>query len=528
MELIKFVSCHGFSLASSRPSPSLSASGDKTVSFRSAALISVVLCLAIFILWKYPHWDVIPEQDSVSKDLHKDTKGPRNISALLRKPALSTFFFHGRFLTNVFLLPKECLKAYRRDNTGAHETPEPNSNSLAPYNRIDFLIRSHVRDLLGGSGLKPFSQRFYKNVSKRLGNMQSGTEWVSWPDLTKIIQKEITGSAIDALCGPWLLENHPSFLDDFWVFDNNIYSLLLRLPRFLTPRVHEARANLLAAVEAWHQWADAHFDPALISSQDGYDSPWAHPFWRKRREMLLQVDDFSQKGVVSQDLGLLWGSNSNSVLAAFWATFEVFRDLSLLEIVRQEAQDCLIRRDGVELEFDVEQLVRQPVVQAIYAETLRLRVNGILMRKTPMNGLIVNEDFVPGEKLILTASTAAHMDPRVWGVGIGQNRSPYEFWPGRFLKHVRGVNRGVDFSMTGTAGSWMPFGGGTHMCPGRFFAKREVILSMAQMVTLYDCDILSDKGAQKMDGRTFGLGTLGPAGKVPVRLRRRDAFLPPH
>ena len=94
------------------------------------------------------------------------------------------------------------------------------------------------------------------------------------------------------------------------------------------------------------------------------------------------------------------------------------------------------------------------------------------------------------------------------------------FWPGRFLKYANG-SESAQFSLAGTEGSWLPFGSGANLCPGRHFAKIHCIVTLAMMVESFDCDILARPKNLKVDLSKFGMGILGPSGKVAARLRRR-------
>lgn len=186
--------------------------------------------------------------------------------------------------------------------------------------------------------------------------------------------------------------------------------------------------------------------------------------------------------------------------------------------------DCLLANSEGQPRFDVERLLKKPLMQAIFAETLRLRVHGIIPRKSPIDGVNVRGSLVPGHKLFFINSTTEHMDPAVWSNGAARGHPPEEFWPGRFLLPEKTSKGELVYSINGKSGSWLPFGGGAHMCPGRFLAKRIMTGCIAHFVTLYDCNILSDKaarGQQDMSLRTFGLGTLHPSGHVAVRLRAR-------
>lgn len=70
-------------------------------------------------------------------------------------------------------------------------------------------------------------------------------------------------------------------------------------------------------------------------------------------------------------------------------------------------------------------------------------------------------------------------------------------------------------------GSWLPFGSGANICPGRNFAKIHSILTVAMMVESFDCDILAKPEDLKLDLSKFGMGVAGPRGKVAVRLCKR-------
>lgn len=192
--------------------------------------------------------------------------------------------------------------------------------------------------------------------------------------------------------------------------------------------------------------------------------------------------------------------------------------------MRDEAGACLLDASEEGLRFDTDRLLKKPILQGVCAETLRLRVHGIIPRKCPQEGVSVRGSLIPGHKLFLINSTTEHMDPNVWCTGAAKGHPPEEFWPRRFLLPDKTSKGEFVYNINGKSGAWLPFGGGSHMCPGRFLAKRIMTGCIAHFVTLYDCEILSERAAQGKQGmslRTFGLGTLHPADKVSVRLRVR-------
>lgn len=64
--------------------------------------------------------------------------------------------------------------------------------------------------------------------------------------------------------------------------------------------------------------------------------------------------------------------------------------------------------------------------------------------------------------------------------------------------------------MNGMRGSWIAYGGGTRACPGRHFAKWEIMMTCALIVSIFDVEILADEVALEMNPADYGLGTLRP------------------
>ncbi|KAE8393845.1 hypothetical protein BDV23DRAFT_148714 [Aspergillus alliaceus] len=143
------------------------------------------------------------------------------------------------------------------------------------------------------------------------------------------------------------------------------------------------------------------------------------------------------------------------------------------------------------------------------------------------------------------SSTPAHMDTNVWNTGPNDEHPLSSFWAERFMKVPGDESSGprkcpagmkpistesqcphkapeATFAPEDVEGSWIPYGGGPRMRPGRHFAKREINLTAAMMVTLFDCKVLIDVRSLKVDMRGFGFGTLNAAGRVPALIQRQN------
>ena len=79
--------------------------------------------------------------------------------------------------------------------------------------------------------------------------------------------------------------------------------------------------------------------------------------------------------------------------------------------------------------------------------------------------------------------------------------------------------------MKGLSGGWVPFRGGVRMFPGRFFAKNEMMASLAMLMTSYDIELLTPESWKlEPDMSYYLVGALPPKGAIPVRMRKRTSL----
>lgn len=227
---------------------------------------------------------------------------------------------------------------------------------------------------------------------------------------------------------------------------------------------------------------------------------------------------------------------------------EVVQRLALLERVRAEIAPFMgSSSDGDMPITDLDGLCQQPLVQSIYAEVLRVH-NGTVVARVPQK-----PDFsiagwrFPKDQPIMVSSFNTARVPSIWNQGTPDEPHPVEdFWPERFLvdpkdpssgpvlPHVRSVksqggrpeagdelSQKPYFTFDGTNGSWLPYGGGSRMCPGRHFAKKEMIGAMAMFLTVFDVELAPRDGWIEHDLSYFMFGVMHPKGAVPAKLRRR-------
>ncbi|KAB2572150.1 ZEB2-regulated ABC transporter 1 [Lasiodiplodia theobromae] len=480
-------------------------------------------------------------------------RGTQDIKQLWRQSTCSSstaiFSFVLRYM---FGMHKAAARRYAQDDSGAGPQPFPDS-TIAPHNRVDHNTHKALHRFLEGNGLAPLFERFQKRLVQRLDALPVGEdEWVEMDDLVDFLTKELLLPAnLDAMCSPAMLQVNPEFPRLFWEYNEWVAWFSKGIPRFLMRRGYAVRDQLLECVKRWHQHAAEQTRRSGVVPEGEEDPFWGSKFFRERRQVLAQVDDYDDDALASEDLASIWGFNTNAVLASMWAVLDVFDDAGLLERVRREAGECVgAGNDGV---VDVGKLLQQPVMQAVYAETLRLRVHVYITRYAQRDDLQLGNWEIPRRSTVLVCSTPAHMDETAWNT----TRPLDEFWPDRFLvspgdphsgprkRSAAGPKRrdsGVSvstkderpvFSLENMAEMWFPYGGGARMCPGRHFAKREIMTTLALLATYFDIEVTADRAAREMQWREFGLGSnetipFALPYLCPRRTRCSGFLLPPY
>lgn len=203
--------------------------------------------------------------------------------------------------------------------------------------------------------------------------------------------------------------------------------------------------------------------------------------------------------------------------------------------------------------IDTEVLCTMPILQSMYAESLRLYTSLFSMRSAIHGDFKLGGYTVPKNELIGVDSRVSAMDKDTWNTGdtIADSKGPHpldEFWAERFVQYPNNPDSGPlrpnperrqtsstanaetpsghdgRFTTEGLAGAWTPYGGGSRQCPGRNFAKQEIIVAFALVLSMLELELVGkqDHSSVRPDIKYYALGTLPPKGKIPFRMRRKQ------
>jgi cytochrome P450 len=149
--------------------------------------------------------------------------------------------------------------------------------------------------------------------------------------------------------------------------------------------------------------------------------------------------------------------------------------------------------------------------------------------------VVIHGYSVKKGEVIMAPSFLGHRDQTQWDASFSGNEDrdmpPEGVWFGeRFLRFDEAGD--VSLNTKDTAGKYFPFGGGANMCPGRIFARQEVLGVVAAFLVNFEIGFVGfvDKKGKPKGGkegfpivaRQFaGTGVVTAEGDVRLRIRRR-------
>ncbi|KAK7954977.1 cytochrome P450 [Apiospora saccharicola] len=294
-------------------------------------------------------------------------------------------------------------------------------------------------------------------------------------------------------------------------------------PRWLNPRPYRALDNFKAMTSRWVENAWEGFD---------WDGPDAEAAWdphfgaRVMREISRWwKGNFGLKGQAGFYASLILAQNSNTVPAAMWCIVHLIEDRDLYRAVQDEFATAIVVDPATgERTLDAPTLGAAPLLNALYTETLRYHVTFNVMREVSGDDTRMDGYDLRKGAWIQASTQIAHFEESVWG---REGHPASEFWIGRFLEYDEG-EKVPRFNGSMRPGSFFPYGGGAAMCPGRQFARLEILITVALLVSKFDIESLewmfpdgreSDRRG-KPDESVTGSGVLRPDRDMKVRWKR--------
>ena len=342
-------------------------------------------------------------------------------------------------------------------------------------------------------------------------------------DLFTWLQRRMFIGTTTSIFGSYILDVYPSIAEDFFTFDAGFLKIVYGTPKFLAGDVYAALKRLLQGTERYLSLA--------LPKLEGKIDPTTGPDWepyigcrlQRGRYALFNEAGLSMKAKASQEVGLLFGVTSNAIPATGWMLFHILSSpQDLLPRVLSEISTA----KNPDSTLDITKLITLPLFLSTYTEALRLYV-AVNVTREVHGDFVIDGHLLKKGNTIMAPSWLGHRDSNVWN-NLHPNHPPVDqFYAGRFLRQEGDK---VVCSTAGLSGKYFPYGGGAHICPGRIFAKQEILAAVAMVLLSFEFEFVAwvnpiSKDKEKRFPKTrkgyVGNGVMVPDRDMRVRIKRR-------
>ncbi|KAM0343590.1 hypothetical protein ACHAPU_008341 [Fusarium lateritium] len=322
--------------------------------------------------------------------------------------------------------------------------------------------------------------------------------------------------SVPLIYGQDLLDRNPQILDDFWVFDNELFPLLMvGVPSWAPFKMMQdglkARARIMDSLEGIFRRVEQDRKGEPIDF--GADISDVSTLLRERNAIYTR-DGWTISERAAADLGTFWGLNANAQPVLFWFLLYVYSTPGLVEGIREEIAPYVSLSEGGRPEIvsmDFPSLFRRcQLFKACIFETYRL-VNEPTTIRYVTRPISINDGDIKhtlNEGTYVSVPLALkNRDPSIY-------QDPEVFVPDRFLEVDPETGKS-----TAKYGKLRPWGIGAAMCKGRTFAEKEIISLGSAIVSLWD--IAPADGEWKLPAMIPGTGVKKPVKDIRVVIQRR-------
>jgi hypothetical protein len=216
-------------------------------------------------------------------------------------------------------------------------------------------------------------------------------------------------------------------------------------------------------------------------SKNGDDHPDAAGIVKHRAATIRKFGIIGDQ-VGKMELSLLHVATANTIPTLYWLIAFIITGPKLVQRLREEATAVMEHGLDGTVAIHVDRLAEKcPLLVSCYRETIRIN-NKALGHRRVMADTTISDGR--GRTYLLkkgvdvqTPADTLHMAESAWGPDVR------EFNPDRFLEHSNNL---TSEDIKARRVSYVPFGGGRHLCPGRNFAFAENLGFMVTFLLGYE------------------------------------------
>lgn len=248
-----------------------------------------------------------------------------------------------------------------------------------------------------------------------------------------------------------------------------VRAMAINLPGFAYHRALKARKKLVAILQSTVDDRRRQ-RKALTNKKDMMDA-------------LLDVEDdngrkLSDEEIIDVLLMYLNAGHESSGHIMMWATILLQEHPEFLQKAKQEQEEIIKRRPATQKGLTLREVRQMEYLSKVVDETLRLITFSLTVFREAKKDLSINGYVIPKGWKVLVWFRSVHLDPEIYP-------DPYKFNPSRWDNFVP------------KAGTFLPFGAGSRLCPGNDLAKLEISIFLHYFLLGYEVERIDPGSSMK-------------------------------
>ncbi|XP_021755160.1 ent-kaurenoic acid oxidase 1-like isoform X2 [Chenopodium quinoa] len=247
---------------------------------------------------------------------------------------------------------------------------------------------------------------------------------------------------------------------EYTTLNHGVRAMAINIPGFAYHKALKARKNLVAVFQAT-------IDERRALKRDGVAT-------KAKRDMmddLLEVEDENGRKLTNEeitDLLIMYlnAGHESSAHTIMWATVLLQQNPEYLQKAKAEQEEIIKNRPAGQKGLTLKETRKMTYLSQVVDETLRWVTFSFVVFREAISDFKINGYTIPKGWKVLTWFRTCHLDPKVWP-------EPMRFNPSRWD------------DLAPKAGTFLPFGAGSRLCPGNDLAKLEISIFLHHFLLNY-------------------------------------------
>ncbi|GMJ14515.1 ENT-KAURENOIC ACID OXYDASE 1, cytochrome P450, family 88, subfamily A, polypeptide 3 [Hibiscus trionum] len=253
---------------------------------------------------------------------------------------------------------------------------------------------------------------------------------------------------------------------EYTTLNYGVRAMAINIPGFAYHKALKARKNLVAAFQS------------VVSERRMQKKTTTHS--TKKKDMLdALIDVKDEKGATLDDeeiidimLMYLNAGHESSGHTTMWAAVFLEQHPEFFKIAKEEQERILKKRPPTQKGLNLKEIREMEYLSKVIDETLRLITFSLMVFREAKTDVNISGYTVPKGWKALVWFRSIHLDPEIYP-------NPTEFVPDRWNDY------------NAKAGTFLPFGAGSRLCPGNDLAKLEISIFLHHFLLNYQLERLN-------------------------------------